>query len=53
MLVQQQQQLNLIVYTQYFIILVRINRQQLIAIVDSNATNNFIVKTFVKKKYFT
>ncbi len=49
----QQQQLNLIVYIQYFIISIKINNCRLIAIINFNATNNFIIKTLVKREEYS
>ncbi len=49
----QQQQLNLTAYARYFITSVKINSYQLIAIIDSDATSNFIVKTFVKREEYS
>ncbi len=45
-------QLNLIVYIQYFILLIKINNYRFITIVDSNIINNFIAKTLVKRKEY-
>ncbi len=49
----QQQQLNLTVYARYFIISVKINNCQFTAIIDSDATDNFIVRTFIKKEKYS
>jgi hypothetical protein len=50
----QQQQLNSTAHARCFITLVKINDRRLIAMVDSNATDNFMARAFVKKKeYFT
>ncbi len=49
----QQQQLNLTAYARYFIISVKINSYRFIAIVDSDTTDNFIVRTFVKRKEYS
>ncbi len=50
----QQQQLNLIAYARCFIILIRVNERQFIAMIDSNVTSNFMIKAFVnREEYFT
>jgi len=49
----QQQQLNLTAYIQYFIILIKINSCRLIAIVDFDTTNNFIIRALVNKKKYS
>jgi len=49
----QQQQLNLTIYAQYFITLVKINNCWLIAIINFDATSNFIIKTFVKREEYS
>ena len=38
------------IYIQYFIILIKINNFRLIVIINFNTTNNFIIKTFIKRK---
>jgi len=49
----QQQQLNLIAHARCFITSVKINDRRFIAMIDFDATDNFIIKAFVKKKdYF-
>ncbi len=41
------------IYTM-FIILIRVNKQQIIAIINFSAINNFITRALVKRKeYFT
>jgi len=50
----QQQQLNLTAHARCFITLVKINDRRFIAMVDSDATGNFMIRALVKKKdYFT
>jgi len=49
----QQQQLNLTAYARYFITSVKINSYQLIAIIDSDTTSNFIVKILVKREKYS
>ena len=50
----QQQQLNLTAHARCFITLVKINDYWFIAMIDSNAIDNFMIKALVKKKnYFT
>ncbi len=50
----QQQQLNLTTHARCFITLVKINDCRLIAMIDSNAINNFMIKALVERKeYFT
>ena len=50
----QQQQLNLIAYARCFITSIKINDRQLIAMIDFDAIDNFMIKALVKKKeYFT
>ncbi len=49
----QQQQLNSIAHARYFIISVKINNCRLIAIVDSDTTDNFIIRTLVKRKDYS
>ncbi len=48
----QQQQLNLTIYVQYFITLVKINSCQFIAIVDFDTIDNFIARAFVKREEY-
>jgi len=49
----QQQQLNLTAHAQCFIISVKINNCRLIAIIDFDATNNFIIKILVKREKYS
>jgi hypothetical protein len=50
----QQQQLNLTAHARCFITSVKINDRRFIAMVDSDAIDNFMIRAFVKKKnYFT
>jgi len=49
----QQQQLNLIAHARCFITLVKINDRRFIAIIDSDATNNFMIRALVKKKDYS
>jgi len=50
----QQQQLNSTAHARCFITLVKINDRRLTAMIDSDATDNFMVRALVKKKeYFT
>jgi len=49
----QQQQLNLIAHARCFITSIKINDYRLIAMVDSNATNNFMTKALVKRKEYS
>jgi len=50
----QQQQLNSTAHARCFITSVKINDRRLTAIIDSDATDNFMIRAFVKKKeYFT
>ncbi len=50
----QQQQLNLIAYARCFITLVKINERRFIAMINSSAINNFMIKALVnREKYFT
>jgi hypothetical protein len=49
----QQQQLNLTAHAQCFITLVKINDRRFIAMVDSGATDNFMVRALVKKKDYS
>jgi len=46
----QQQQLNLIAHARCFTTLVKVNGRRFIAMVDSGATGNFMVRAFVKKE---
>ncbi len=49
----QQQQLNLTAHARYFITLVKINDRRFIAMIDSDATSNFMTKALVKKKDYS
>jgi len=50
----QQQQLNLTAHARCFITSVKINDRRFIAMVDSDATDNFMARDLVKKEdYFT
>ncbi len=49
----QQQQLNLTTHARYFITSIKINDRQLIAMIDSSATNNFMTKALVKRKKYS
>ncbi len=49
----QQQQLNLTTHIRCFITLVKVNERQFIAMIDFNATNNFMIKAFVKRKEYS
>ncbi len=49
----QQQQLNLIAHAQCFITLIKINDRRLIAMIDFDATNNFMIKAFVKREKYS
>jgi predicted aspartyl protease len=49
----QQQQLNLTAHAQCFITSVKINDRRFIAMVDSGATDNFMIRALVKKKDYS
>jgi hypothetical protein len=50
----QQQQLNLTAHARCFITLVKINDRRLIAMIDSDATDNFMTRALIERKeYFT
>jgi len=49
----QQQQLNLTAHARCFITLVKINDRRFIAMIDSDATNNFMIRALVKKKDYS
>ena len=49
----QQQQLNLIAHIQCFITLIKINDCQLIAIINFDTIDNFIIKAFVKREEYS
>jgi predicted aspartyl protease len=49
----QQQQLNLTAHARCFITLVKVNGRRFIAMVDSGATGNFMVRALVKKEDYS
>jgi len=49
----QQQQLNLTAHARCFITLVKINGRRFIAMIDSDAIDNFMIRAFVKKKDYS
>jgi mRNA-degrading endonuclease HigB of HigAB toxin-antitoxin module len=50
----QQQQLNSIAHARCFITSIKINDYRLIAMIDFDATSNFMTRAFIKRKeYFT
>jgi hypothetical protein len=49
----QQQQLNLTAHARCFITSIKINDCRFIAMIDSDATNNFMIRAFVKKKDYS
>ena len=49
----QQQQLNSIAHARCFIILIKINDRRFIAMINFDATSNFIIKALVKKKEYS
>jgi len=49
----QQQQLNLIAHARCFITSVKINGRRFIAMIDSGATGNFMVRALVKKEDYS
>jgi hypothetical protein len=49
----QQQQLNLTAHARCFITLIKINDCRFIAMVDSDATDNFMIRALVKKKDYS
>jgi hypothetical protein len=49
----QQQQLNLTAHARCFTTLVRVNDRRFIAMVDSDATNNFMARALVKKEDYS
>jgi hypothetical protein len=49
----QQQQLNLTAHARCFITLVKVNDRRFIAMIDSNATDNFMIRALVKKKDYS
>jgi len=49
----QQQQLNLTAHARCFITSIKVNGRRFIAMVDSDATGNFMTRAFVKKKDYS
>jgi hypothetical protein len=49
----QQQQLNSTAHARCFITLVKVNDRRLIAMIDSNATDNFMARALVKRKEYS
>jgi len=49
----QQQQLNSIAHARCFTTSVKVNGRRFIAMVDSDATNNFMARALVKKKGYS
>ena len=49
----QQQQLNSTAHARCFITLVKINGRRLIAMIDSDATGNFMARALVEKKGYS
>jgi len=49
----QQQQLNLTAHARCFTTLIRVNDRRFIAMVDSDATDNFMIRALVKKKGYS
>jgi len=49
----QQQQLNLTAHARCFITSIKINDRRFIAMIDSDATDNFMVRALVKKKEYS
>jgi hypothetical protein len=49
----QQQQLNLTAHARCFITSIKINDRRFIAMVDSDATDNFMVKALVKREDYS
>jgi len=49
----QQQQLNLTAHARCFITSIKINGRRFIAMVDSDATDNFMIRALVKKKDYS
>jgi len=52
-MLRPQQQLNLTAHAQYFIISVKINGRRFIAIVDSDATDNFMSRSLVEREGYS
>jgi len=49
----QQQQLNLTAHARCFITSIKVNDRRFIAMVDSDATDNFMTKALVKKEDYS
>jgi hypothetical protein len=49
----QQQQLNLTAHARCFTTLVKVNGRRFIAMIDSDATDNFMVRALVKKEDYS
>jgi hypothetical protein len=49
----QQQQLNLTAHARCFITSVKINGRRFIAMIDSDATSNFMIRALVKKEDYS
>jgi hypothetical protein len=49
----QQQQLNLTAHARCFITLVKVDNCRFIAMIDSDATGNFMARALVKKKDYS
>jgi len=49
----QQQQLNLTAHARCFITLVKINDRRFTAMIDSDATGNFMIRALVKKEGYS
>ncbi len=49
----QQQQLNLTAHARCFTTSVKINGRRFIAMIDSGATGNFMIRAFVKKESYS
>ena len=49
----QQQQLNSIAHARCFTTSVKINDRRFIAMIDSDATDNFMIRALVKKKEYS
>jgi len=49
----QQQQLNLTAHARCFITSVKVNDRRFIAMIDSDATDNFMTRAFVERKEYS
>jgi predicted aspartyl protease len=49
----QQQQINLTAHARCFTTLVKVNDRRLTAMIDSDATSNFMARALVKKKGYS